>query len=81
MEQIENHMVVDWHWNGEAKGKASVKKEPDYREIGTQNFVSESDAYEYALEQCLNSSEEDKKVFREMLVEWYFSGNWVKEES
>lgn len=43
-------------------------------------FVSEDKAYDYALERCLHGSEDDQKEFREMLVEWFYSGNWIKEE-
>lgn len=43
-------------------------------------FVPEDKAYEYALERCLSGSKEDQKEFREMLVEWFYSGNWIKED-
>lgn len=46
-------------------------------EVGT--FVSVNVAFEYALERCLNGAPEDKEEFKEMLVEWFFSGNWIKE--
>lgn len=42
--------------------------------------VEEDQAYQYALERCLNGTPEEHEEFREMLVEWYFSGNWVKED-
>lgn len=53
-----------------------------YLGFGTEenNFVPEETAYEYALNRCLRGSEEDQKEFREMLVEWFYSGNWVKED-
>lgn len=53
---------------------------PGYSEIGTDNFVPEEDAFDYALERCLHGTEEDQRKFREMLVEWFYSGNWVKED-
>lgn len=37
-------------------------------------------AYDYALERCLKGTEEDREEFREMLVEWFYSGNWIEEE-
>lgn len=40
--------------------------------------VDDEDAYDYALDRCLHGSEQDKKDFREMLVEWYFSGDWIR---
>lgn len=50
-----------------------------YREIGTNVFVHKEDAYEYAFDQCMNGSEDLQKEFKEMLVEWFYSGNWVVE--
>lgn len=79
-EQIENRMVVDSEWEFNAPQEVKEKLNgKGFHEIGTGVFVPESEAYEYALEQCLHGSEEDIKEFKEMLVEWYFSGNWVKE--
>lgn len=82
-EMIENRMVVDSEWELLEKNiPEEVReklKEPGYHQMGTSNFVPESEAYEYAIERCLHGSEEDIKEFREMLVEWYFSGNWIKE--
>ncbi len=48
-------------------------------ESGT--FVADEDAYRYAMERCQSGTEEEGKEFREMLVEWYFSGNWIRVES
>lgn len=42
--------------------------------------VDEEDAYDYALERCLSGSESDRKEFKEMLVEWFFSGNWIRRD-
>ena len=84
MIHIENRMVVDSEWEvleREVPQEVIEKlKEPGYHEIGACNFVPESEAYEYALERCLNGTEEEQKEFKEMLVEWFYSGNWVKEE-
>lgn len=82
MERIENRMVVDSVWAHLEKPYKAMEKfnEPGYLETKTGNFVSEEDAFDYALERCLNGTEEDKQEFKEMLVEWYFSGgNWKKE--
>lgn len=51
-----------------------------YKGIGPEKgkVVPEEEAYDYALDRCLNGEEHEE--FREMLVEWYFSGNWIKEE-
>lgn len=43
--------------------------------------VEEDKAYEYALYRSLSGTEEDKKDFREMLVEWFYSGDWIRRES
>ncbi|MDD3253939.1 MAG: hypothetical protein PHV18_15450 [Lachnospiraceae bacterium] len=43
-------------------------------------FISEDSAYAYAVERCLHGTEEETKEFKEMLVEWYYSGNWIKIE-
>lgn len=43
--------------------------------------VTEGQAFDYALERCLHGTPDDQEEFKEMLVEWFYSGNWVKEES
>ena len=50
-----------------------------YEGIGPEQgtVVSQEDAYAYALERCLSGTAEDKQEFREMLVEWFYSGNWI----
>ena len=51
-----------------------------YVALGRSNeFIPEEDAFEYALDRCMNGSEEEKEEFKKELVEWFFSGNWVKE--
>ena len=81
-EQIENSMVVDSLW--EELEKASeveeVLKQKGYHEMGTNVFVSEDEAFDYALDRCLHGSELDQIEFSHMLVEWFYSGNWIKEE-
>lgn len=51
-----------------------------YRGIGPEagTIVEEEQAYHYALERCLGGAPEEQKEFREMLVEWYYSGNWIR---
>lgn len=46
-----------------------------YSEIGTGIFVPDKDAYDYAMER-IPQDEDLKQEF----VEWFYSGNWVKEE-
>ncbi len=77
---LDNRMTVDSQWVWNEKPVEEVLKEKGYHEYGTQVFVPEDEAYEYALERCLNGSEEEQKEFKEMLVEWFYSGNWKKED-
>lgn len=78
MERIENRMVVESEWCDQ-KEIEEVLKEPGYHSITGNIFVPESESYQYALERCLNGTEEDIKEFKDMLVEWFYSGNWIKE--
>ena len=80
-EHIENRMVVDSEWVHKFHRELKVAlMEKGYHELGTGVFVPIKDAYDYALEHCLYGSEQEQKEFKEMLVEWFFSGNWIKEE-
>lgn len=81
-EQIENRMLIDseWEFNVQQEVKEKLNGK-GFHEVGTGTFVPESEAYEYALERCLNGTEKDIKEFKEMLVEWFYSGgDWRKEE-
>lgn len=53
-----------------------------YRGIGPESgiIVDDDQAYEYALERCLKGTSDDRKEFKAMLVEWFYSGNWLEEE-
>lgn len=60
-----------------------------YREMGTDIFVPNEDAFDYALEHCVCWTHCPPQMlhgidwvqeFKEMLVEWFYSGNWVREE-
>lgn len=78
-EQIENSMVVDSEWTV-VKCIEDVLQEKGWHNFQTNEFVSEKEAYEYALDEVLHGDAVTQKEFREMLVEWFFSGNWVKED-
>lgn len=56
--------------------------EPGYLGIGPEEgiFIRAEDAYQYALDRCLGGSLTDQAEFKEMLEEWFFSGNWIKSE-
>lgn len=49
---------------------------PGYEEIGTGVFVPEEDAFSFAIERLIQSENKEQKEF----VEWYFSGNFIKED-
>lgn len=53
-----------------------------FRGIGPEasTVVEPEQAYAYALERCLGGTEEDQREFKEMLVEWFYSGNWIEED-
>lgn len=56
-----------------------------YVNITTDEEVEDCDAFEYAmdkLELTMNDNTENAEQieFKEMLVDWYFSGNWIKEK-
>ena len=82
-EQIENRMVVDNEWPA-FKTVEDVLSEKGYHNIKNNEFVPEKEAFEYAIWNCVNGEpelkREFKKEFGETLVEWFFSGNWIKEE-
>lgn len=78
-EQIENSMVVDSE-SLLAKCIEDVLAEKGWHNFKTNEFVPEKEAYEYALDEVLHGDATTQKEFREMLVEWFFSGNWIKED-
>ena len=77
----DNIMVNDAYWAHLEKEKPieEVLKQKGFHEMGTNVFVPEDEAFEYAFDRCMNGTEEEQKEFKLMLVEWFYSGNWVKE--
>lgn len=72
---IENRMVVDSQWP-EAPSEIKEKlNSAGYKEMSTGIFVTEEDAYQYALERISQNEE-----LKQELVEWFCSGNWIKED-
>lgn len=54
-----------------------------YKELRSGIFVPEEDAYDYAMERISQDGDlkqEFKQEFEERLVEWFYSGSWIKEE-
>ena len=43
-------------------------------------FVSKEDAFAYAFERCVNGTDEEVKEFMDMVVEWFFSGDWLEQK-
>ena len=87
---VENRMVVDSEWAWKEKVSAPAEVEKGYRSFCVNEFVPLDEAFEYAINKCLNGTKEDREAFKqefgddtsqeEDIVEWFFSGNWVKEE-
>lgn len=69
---VDNYIVI--------QRKGNVKMA--YIGIGPEEgtIVEEDEAYEYALERCLHGTPEDQRDFKELLIEWFYSGNWVRKE-
>ena len=53
-----------------------------YRGIGPEvdKVVEEGKAYTYEFERCLEGTVEELDEINQLLVEWYYSGNKIKEE-
>lgn len=81
-DRMDNPMTNDALWPKPIPDEVrEVLAESGYHEYNTNTFVPDSQAYEYALERCLYGSEDDIKEFKEMLVEWFYSGgDWRREE-
>lgn len=79
-EMIENHMLIDAYWEHDTPVEIIEKlRNPGYKEYGTGIFVAEEDAYQYAMER-ISQDEDLQKEFKETVVEWFYSGNWIKED-
>lgn len=85
-ETIENRMVVDSEWPEHPKEAPEKLNGPGYREMFTGVFVTEEDAFDYAMDRCvLFVPEGFRKIewtqeFRKMLMEWFFSDSWIWED-
>lgn len=75
--ELENRMIMDSYWRRLLlpPEEEEPKKCSGYEEFGTGVFVREKDAYRYALERISHGTDEEKQEF----VEWFYSGNWIKE--
>lgn len=75
VERIENRMVVDSRWLEVPLEVKEKLNKAGYRELCTGIFVPGEDALEYATEKLSWDADLQKEF-----VEWFYSGNWVKEE-
>lgn len=41
-------------------------------------IVPEEYAFEYATERCTNGSKEEQEEFRKAVIDWFYSGDWIK---
>lgn len=77
MVELENSMVVV-QWDAFAPRFSKMEHNhgrAGYSEIGTGVFVPEEEAFEYAMERISLD-----QALKQELVEWFYSGNWIKEE-
>ena len=53
-----------------------------YIGIGPEDgiMITEEQAFDYALERSLHGTPQDQQDFKELLLEWFYSGNWIKED-
>lgn len=46
--------------------------------------MADADAYTYAMERCQSGTLEEQEAFKQeivpLIVEWYYSGNWIRTE-
>ena len=82
LEQIENHMVVDAYWKRFEETIDVEEKivEKGYLNLNTKEFITDADAFSNALWECLFGPEDLQKEFKDMLLEFYYDGSWVREE-
>lgn len=78
-DRIENCMAIDPEWRdlNQAVGTREKLNGSGYKELGTGVFVPEEDAFSYAMEK-ISQDEDLQKEYKEMMVEWFYSGNWIK---
>ena len=70
----------------ERRRKTKERKDGGWRGIGPESgtFVPQQEAFTAACQECgivrWNPDAQLAREFSEMLIEWYFSGNWIWEE-
>lgn len=53
-----------------------IREMMGYKSIKSKEFVPVDEAFDYAKEHLNELNEKDRKEF----VEWFFSGNWYRED-
>lgn len=76
MSMLENKVVMDDNYEPSQEERKNEVKEFGYREFGTDVFVPEESAFDYAIERITNGTIDEKQEFEE----WFYSSNWIKEE-
>lgn len=87
MERIENRMVNNSFWTNKIHKLEVELLGPGWTNITDGTFVPDESAFDYAIDHCTNfvpagfRKIEWTDEFREMLVEWFYSGGeWRKVE-
>ena len=85
--RLENSMVLDSYWPKIPEAAEEKLNSPGYREVGAGIFVPDEEAFNYALEHCFEVVPKFvhrikwTQEFKEMLVEWFYSGGeWIRED-
>lgn len=53
-----------------------------YEGIGPEKgiYIKEEDSLEFAVNRGLHGASDEKQEFKEMVMEWFYSGNWIRTE-
>lgn len=79
MERLENKMLLDSLWENIEKSVSETDEKLNgsgWEERKTGIFVPEEDAFDYAMER-ISQDEDLKQELKEMVLDWFFSGNWI----
>lgn len=86
MWEVENRMVIDSYHIYDRNASENKLNGPGYRNLTTDVFVPEEDAFRYALEQCVHVVPEGfNKIewhpeFQDMVIDWFYDEDWIKED-
>lgn len=86
MEQIENRMVRETPTSDLLSDNLASLNGPGWKNLTDGTFVPDGSAFDYALDHCVKfvppgfHKVEWTQDFREMVVEWFYSDEWVYED-